>query len=57
MMEKLIERITKLLCVKSIITIMFAAVACYLALKGMFDIKEIVLIIISFYFGTQATKE
>jgi hypothetical protein len=28
-----------------------------LPLKGQFDIKDIYLIIIGFYFGTQATKE
>jgi len=28
-----------------------------LSLKGSFDIEDVYLIIIGFYFGTQATKE
>ena len=51
------ERLTKLLAVKSIVTILLTVAVIVLALKGTFDIKEIYLIIIGFYFGTQATKE
>lgn len=56
-MNALIERLTKLLTVKSIITILLTVVVVVLSLKGSFDIKDIYLIIIGFYFGTQATKE
>ena len=51
------ERLTKLLTVKSIVTILLTLVVVVLSLKGQFDIKDIYLIIIGFYFGTQATKE
>lgn len=51
------ERLNKLLTVKSIVTILLTIVVVVLSLKGQFDIKDIYLIIIGFYFGTQATKE
>ncbi len=51
------ERLNKLLCVKSIVTLLLTIVVVVLSLKGQFDIKDIYLIIIGFYFGTQATKE
>ena len=56
-MNALIERLTKLLTVKSIVTILLTLVVVVLSLRGLFDIKDIYLIIIGFYFGTQATKE
>ena len=51
------ERLCKLLTVKSIITILLTLVVVVLALKGQFDIKDVYLLIIGFYFGTQKTKE
>ena len=51
------ERLLKLLTVKSIVTILLTVVVTILSLKGQFDIKDIYLTIIGFYFGTQATKE
>jgi hypothetical protein len=51
------NKLLKLLEVKSIVTILLTIVVVVLALKGQFDIKDIYLIIIGFYFGTQATKE
>lgn len=51
------ERLNKLLTVKSIVTILLTLVVVVLSLKGQFDIKDIYLIIIGFYFGTQATKD
>lgn len=51
------ERLAKLLTVKSIVTILLTVVVVILSLKSQFDIKDIYLIIIGFYFGTQATKE
>lgn len=53
----MLERLQRLLTVKSIVTILLTLVVVVLALKGQFDIKDIYLIIIGFYFGTQATKE
>ena len=53
----MLERLTKLLTVKSIVTILLTLVVVVLSIKGDFDIKDIYLIIIGFYFGTQATKE
>ena len=53
----MLDRLQKLLTVKSIVTILLTLVVVVLSLKGSFDIKDIYLIIIGFYFGTQATKE
>ena len=53
----MLERLQKLLTVKSIVTILLTIVVVVLALKGQFDVKDIYLIIIGFYFGTQAKKE
>ena len=53
----MLERLQKLLTVKSIVTILLTLVVVVLSLKNQFDIKDIYLIIIGFYFGTQATKE
>lgn len=51
------ERMSKLLTVKSIVTLSLTIVVVVLSLKGAFDIKDIYLMIMSFFFGTQATKE
>ena len=56
-MKSLTERFCKHLTVKSIVTIVLTIVVAYLAICGKIDIKEIYLMIISFYFGTQAVKE
>ena len=56
-MKPLVERICKLLTVKSIVTIILTVIIAYLAIVDKIDIKEMYLIIISFYFGTQAVKE
>lgn len=50
------EKLAKLITVKSIVTIMLTIVVSILTLKGNFDIKEIYLMIIAFYFGTQVEK-
>lgn len=50
------ERLEKLLCVKSIVTILLAAVFCILALRGEVQTQEymtVFAVVISFYFGTQ----
>ena len=56
-MKPLVERICKLLTVKSIVTIILTVIIAYLAVIGKIDIEKMYLIIISFYFGTQAVKE
>ncbi len=50
------EKLAKLINVKSIVTIMLTIVVSILTLKGNFDVKEIYLMIIAFYFGTQVEK-
>lgn len=50
------EELKKLLKVKSLITILLTFVVCYLAAFKNYDIKEIYLMIIAFYFGTQTEK-
>lgn len=50
------ERLTKLLTVKSIVTIVLTLVVAYKAIKGDMDIEQIYLMIIAFYFGTQLEK-
>lgn len=51
------NKLTKLLDVKSIVTILLTLAVVYLALIGRYDIKEIYVVIISFYFGTQYAKK
>ena len=51
------ERFNKLLTVKSLITLALTLVVVVQALKGQFDIESIYLMIIGFYFGTQAEKD
>ncbi len=47
------EKLAKLINVKSIVTILLTVVVCYLSIAKGFDVKEIYLMIIAFYFGTQ----
>ena len=47
------DRISKLLSVKSIVTLLLTIVVCVLALTNRIDIEQIYLMIIAFYFGTQ----
>lgn len=51
------EALTKLIKVKSIVTLLLTIVICYLAIKEKINIEQIYLIIIGFYFGTQAKKD
>lgn len=55
-MKQVSERVSKLINVKSIITIVLTIVVCVLALKGLMNIEQIYLMIIAFYFGTQVEK-
>lgn len=50
------ERLARLLCVKSIVTLVLTASFCYLTVRGMVSGREFITIftmVISFYFGTQ----
>lgn len=51
------ERLSKLLSVKSIVTLSLTGVVCYLAIIGKMNIEQIYLMIIAFYFGTQVEKK
>ena len=54
------ERISKLLAVKSIMTLMLTFTFVYLAIKGIITgdkYYDIFLMVVSFYFGTQKVKE
>lgn len=54
------ERLAKLLTVKSLVTLVLTGVFSFLAVTGTITGQEfltIFTVIISFYFGTQATKE
>lgn len=53
------ERFSKLLTVKSIVTIVLTILFCILAVKGAIDSDKVTVvynIVIAFYFGTQAAK-
>ncbi len=55
----MLERVQKLLSVKSIVTIVSTAVFCYLSVTGAIGpdlFMSVFSTIIAFYFGTQATK-
>ena len=54
------EALTRLIKVKSIVTIMLTAVFCTLAVKGTVSAEQFVTIfttVIAFYFGTQSRKD
>ena len=58
-MDKIIERLLKLLSVKSIVTIVLTILFCILAVKGAIASDKVTVvynIVIAFYFGTQAAK-
>ena len=59
-MKKLLDRIARLIDVKSIVTLALTAVFAVLALKGIISGEQfltIFTVIISFYFGTQVNKK
>lgn len=56
----MLERLNKLLTVKSIVTIVCTIVFCVLSLEGVLSGSEFLTIfttVIAFYFGTQSAKE
>ena len=56
-MKNVINKIAKLIDVKSIVTLTLTGVVAYLAVIGRIDIENIYLMIIAFYFGTQVQKK
>lgn len=60
MWEKIVERFLKLLCVKSIVTLVLTFVFATLALRGVITEVQVMAVfttIIGFYFGTQVKKD
>lgn len=56
----IIKRVSNLLCIKSIVTLVLTAVFAYLSVNGTISGQEFLTvfsIVIAFYFGTQATKK
>ena len=54
------DALTRLIKVKSIVTIMLTAVFCVLAWRGVISAEQFVTIfttVIAFYFGTQSKKD
>lgn len=58
MKEMLMERLARLLCVKSLVTLMLTAVFAAMALRGEVgqDFMTVYTVIIAFYFGTQLER-
>lgn len=59
-MNKLIDRLTKLLTVKSLVTLTLTVIFAVLCVQGKLSGQEFLTIfttVIAFYFGTQAVKE
>jgi len=55
-----IQRLARLLSVKSLVTVILTVVFAYMSIKGAISAEQfqtIFTVIISFYFGTQARKE
>lgn len=54
------ERLTKLLTVKSIVTVILTAIFAYMSIVGIISGEQFLMIfttVIAFYFGTQAEKK
>ena len=58
-MEELRKRLSKLLTIKSLVTLIITVLFSALAWKGFIpeEVNTVFRIIIGFYFGTQATNE
>ena len=59
MKEKIVKRVSNLLSVKSLVTMILTAVFAYMAVTNQIsqDFMTIYAVIIAFYFGTQAEKK
>lgn len=58
-MDKIIKRLSNLLSVKSLVTLILTVIFAVLALRGDIsgaDFLTIFLMVVSFYFGTQSQK-
>ena len=54
------ERLSKLLTVKSIVTLLLTLVFCYLSVTGVITAElfmTVFTVVVAFYFGTQAEKK
>ena len=59
-MKKLVENLSNLVKIKSIVTLLVMLVFAVLALRGSISadkVVDIVLIVVAFYFGTQHEKK
>ena len=59
-MRNLLQKITKLVDVKSLVTLCLTIVFCFLSIKGKVSAEQfltIFTVVISFYFGTQYNKK
>ena len=58
MKETLIDRLVRLLCVKSLVTLILTVVFAVMALRGEVseDLMTVYTVIIAFYFGTQVER-
>lgn len=58
MKERLADRLTRLLCVKSLVTLLLTVVFAVMALRGTVseDFMTVYTVIIAFYFGTQLER-
>ena len=59
-MRNLLQKITKLVDVKSLVTLCLTVVFCFLSIKGKVSAEQfltIFTVVISFYFGTQYNKK
>lgn len=59
-MKELIQRLIKLLSIKSLVTIALTGVFCYLSVIQVIPAEifmTVFTVVIAFYFGTQAKKE
>ena len=58
-MEALLNRVIKLLSVKSIVTLVLTAVFAWQAVAGEIsqDFMTVYAVVIAFYYGTQSTKK
>ena len=59
-MSKIIDRIAKLISVKTFITMLIVGVFCWLALRGTIQpssVDTITMAVIAYYFGTQHEKQ
>ena len=50
------QRLERLLCVKSLVTIALTVVFCRLAVTGAVSAQQFLTVVISFYFGTQVER-